>query len=152
MRFADALDRGMEDIKQPPNLPLGNYTFSVTKHPESDTIADGRYEKLTFLMGCLSASEDVDPDDIAAYGAVNGTILRKDFLFPTAEDEGQSFERTLNNLKRFLEHCGVDVTLGPLKEAIAASVGAQVMCEVRHRPNPNDPEQVFQELGRSAPV
>lgn len=152
MRFADSLDRQVEDIVQPPNMPIGTYTFTVTKHPESEEIAQGRFEKLTFLLGAISATDDVDADDLAAYGNVNGTILRKDFLFPTAEDEATSFDRTLNNVKRFLEHCGVDVSSGSLKEAIAASVGAQVLAEVRHRPNPNDESMVFQEIGRTAPV
>ena len=152
MRFSDALDRSMEDITPPPNLPVGNYIWSVTKHPETNEIADGRFEKLTFLMGCISACEDVDPEDLAEYGNVNGTLLRKDFLFSTAEEDATNFERALNNLKRFIEHCGGDVSSGNMKEALASIVNAQVMGELKHRPNPNDPEQVFQEIGRTAPV
>lgn len=151
MKFAEALDRKVEDIKQPPNMPIGTYSFTITKHPESSEIAQGRFEKLTFLLACIDATDDVDPDDLKDYGSPNGTILRKDFLFPTEEDKENDFDRTLVNLKRFLSHCGVEEE-GSLKEMIAQSVGSQVLAEVRHRPNPNDESQVFQELGRTAPV
>lgn len=152
MRFADVLDRKIEEIVQPPNLPIGTYIWSVTKHPETAEISNGKFEKLSFLLGCISATDDVDPDELEKYGSVNGTILRKDFLFTTDEEEKNKFDQTLNNVKRFLSHCGVDVEKGSLKEAIAASVGSSVLADVVHNPSDTDDSVVFQNIGRTAPV
>lgn len=151
MRFTDALDRKMEEVKRPPNPPVGHYTWQVQKHPDSDSF-DSRnsgktFDRLSFQMSCVAASDDVDPDDLAEYGNVAGFITTKSFLFDN-EDE-QAFERSMYNLKRFLEHLGVDESLS-LSEALAASVGAQCLGELKHRPDPNDAEIIYAELGRTA--
>lgn len=151
MRFTDALDRKMEEVKRPPNPPVGHYTWQVKKHPDSDSF-DSRnsgktFDRLSFQMACISASDDVDPDDLGEYGDVNGFITNKSFLFDN-EDE-QAFERSMYNLKRFLEHLGVDPALS-LSEALAACVGAQCLGELKHRPDPNDAEIIYAELGRTA--
>lgn len=151
MRFTDALDRRMEEVKRPPNPPVGHYTWQVKKHPDSDSF-DSRnsgktFDRLSFQMSCVGASDDVDPDDLAEYGDVSGFVTSKSFLFDN-EDE-QAFERSMYNLKRFLEHLGVDESLS-LSEALAACVGAQCLGELKHRPDPADPEIVYAELGRTA--
>lgn len=151
MRFTDALDRKMEEVKRPPNPPVGHYTWQVKKHPDTDSF-DSRnngktFDRLTFQMVCVSPSDDVDPDILAEYGNVAGFVTNKAFLFDN-EDEA-AFERSMYNVKRFLDHLGVDDSLS-LSEALAASVGAQCLGELKHRPDPNDPEVVYAELGRTA--
>lgn len=152
MKFTDALDRKMEEVKRPPNPPVGHYTWQVKKHPDSDSF-DSRnsgktFDRLEFQMSCVEPSDDVDTDDLAEYGNVAGFLTRKSFLFDN-EDE-QAFERSLYNLKRFLEHLGVDADSMSLSEALAATVGAQCLGELKHRPDPNDPEIIYAELGKTA--
>lgn len=151
MRFTDALDRKMEEVKRPPNPPVGHYTWQVKKHPDSDSFESRNtgktFDRLTFQMSCVAPSDDVDPDDLSEYGDVAGFITSKSFLFDN-EDE-QAFDRSMYNLKRFLEHLGVDESLS-LSEALAAAVGAQCLGELKHRPDPNDAEIVYAELGRTA--
>lgn len=152
MKFTDALDRRLEDVKRPPNPPVGHYTFQVSKHPENssfDSKATGKtFDRVEFQMKILEARDDVDPDDLEEYGDVAGFTTRNSFLFDN-EDE-TAFDRSLFNLKRFLhDHLGVDPALS-VSEALAAAVGAQCIGELKHRPDPNDPEVVYAELGRTA--
>jgi len=98
-------------------------------------------------MACVEATHDVDPDELEEFGNVAGFVTTKSFLFDN-EDE-TAFQRSEYNLKRFLEHLGIDESLS-LGEALAASVNAQCMGELKHRPDPNDPEIVYAELGKTA--
>lgn len=151
MKFTDALDRKMEEVKRPPNPPIGHYIWQVKKHPETDSFeartSGKQFDKLTFSMTCIEPSDDVDPDDLADYGNVAGFITSKVFMFDN-EDE-QAFERSMFNMKRFLEHLGVDESLS-LSEALAASVNAQCLGELKHRADPQDAEVVYAELGKTA--
>lgn len=153
MKFSDALDRKLEEIKRPPVLPLGHYVWQISKHPEIDEFESTRtgttFERVTFNITCVQASDDVDTDDLANYGNVQGAQNRKTFLFSNNPDEKAAFERSMFNLRRFLDHCGVDESL-PLNEALAASVGQQFLGELTHRPDPNDPEIIYAEVGKTA--
>lgn len=155
MKFSDALDRKLEEIKRPPVLPVGHYIWQISKHPEIDEFESqktgGTFERVTFQLTCAAASDDVDPDDLEAYGNVQGAQSRKTFLFSNNPDDKAAFERSMFNLRRFLDHCGVDDSL-PMNEALAASVGQQFLAELTHRPDPNDPEIVYAEVGRTAQV
>ena len=69
MNFADILNRKAEDIQKPKNIPGGHYIASVRALPSSDSIAQGKFIKLTFPLVIQQASEDVDQDEIQAFGA-----------------------------------------------------------------------------------
>lgn len=153
MKFSQALDRKLEEIRRPPVLPVGHYVWQVSKHPEIDEFESSKtgstFERVTFQLSCVQASDDVDQDDLANYGNVQGTQNRKTFLFSNSPDDKAAFERSMFNLKRFLDHCGVDGDM-PMNEALAASVGQQFLGELTHRPDPNDPEVIYAEVGKTA--
>lgn len=153
MKFSNALDRKLEEIQRPPVPPVGHYIWQVSKHPEIDEFESkntgGTFERVTFQLVIVQAGEDVDPDDLREYGNVQGFQSRKTFLFSNSDDDKANFERSMFNLRRFLGHCGVDESLA-LNEAMAASVGQQVMAELTHRPDPNDPEVIYAEVGKTA--
>lgn len=153
MKFSDSLDRNLEAIERPPVLPLGHYIWQIEKYEldEFESRNGTPFERVTFIMVCASAHDDVDPDELEAYGSVSGAKSRKTFLFSNDPDEKANFERSMYNIKQFLEHCGVDGTL-PMGEALASSVNASCLGEVKHRPDPNDPEIVYAEIGKTAPV
>lgn len=155
MKFTNALDRKLEEIKRPPVPPIGHYIWQVTKHPEIDEFESnktgGTFERVTFQLAVAQAGDDVDTDDLAEYGNVQGFQSRKTFLFSNNEDDKANFERSMFNLRRFLGHLGVSAGLA-LNEALAASVGQQVLGELTHRPDPNDPEVVYAEVGKTAGV
>lgn len=155
MKFSSALDRKLEEIKRPPNLPVGHYVWQVMKHPEIDSFESrnngNTYERVTFQLQCVEASDDVDSDDLAEYGNVAGAVQRKTFLFSNSDDEKAAFDRSMFNLRRFLGHLGVDEGIS-LSEAFAASIGGRCLGEITHRPDPNDPEVIYAEVGRTAEV
>lgn len=152
MRFSDSLDRQMEEIKRPPNLPIGHYIWQIAKHPDIDQITAGdgtEYERLTFQLTCVSPTDDVDPTELEEFGNVTGQTVRKTFMFNNSPDEKARFDQTLFQVKQFLENAGVDPSMS-MTEGLAACVGGQIMGELRHRPSKDDPEVVFQEIGRTA--
>ena len=150
-KFADALDRSMEDITRPPPLPIGNYIFRIAKVPEAPKEIQGKtFEILKFPVAVVSALDDVDADDLTAFGKIEGATLSMDFIFNTDPAEERAFEMTLNRLKDFLARAGVEGDT--VKEQIARSANAQFIGEVGHRPDPNDASNVYAEIRKTAAV
>jgi len=151
MRFQDALDRKGEEIARPPIAPVGTYLWTVSKMPTMDSIADGRFDVVDFTLKCVQPQEDVDPDALAEYGDIAGLTRRHRFLFNT-EDEA-NFKRTEYNMKRFVqEHLGVDMSGKSWKEALAECVNCQCLASIKWRPDPRDPEIMYDEIDRTAPA
>jgi hypothetical protein len=154
MKFTDALDRKLEEIERPSNLPAGNYIWTSSKHPEIDEFtskAGDPFSRVTFMLQCVNPSDDVDPDELEEYGNVAGAMNRKVFLFNESEAEKQGFERGMFQLRNFLEHCGLSPDM-PLNEALAASVGTQFLGELKFTPSRDDPEVIYTEVNRTAPL
>lgn len=155
MDFSQALDRKLEEVKRPPNLPIGHYTWQINKVPEQETFESSRtgdtFDRLTFQCVCVEAADDVDTDDLEDYGNVAGALNRKSFMFTQNEEEKASWDRSLFNLTRFLKHCGVDESLS-VEQGINDIVGHQFIGELNHRPDPNDAEIIYAEIGRTAAV
>jgi len=154
MNFTDALNRNLEDIKRPPNLPVGHYVWQINRVPEQEAFTSRNtgdtFDRLTFQVVCVEPMDDVDADELEEYGNVQGTPNRKSFLFTQNEEEAVKFEQSMNNLKRFLGHCGLEE--GNVEAAINDCVGKQFVGELGHRPDPNDPEVIYAEIGRTAKV
>lgn len=154
MKFSEALDRKMEEVKRPPVPPVGHYVWQVAKHPDHEEFdsKDGKhFERLTFSLRAVQAGEDVDPDDLAEFGNVAGFPNRKTFLFSNDEEDQAAFDRSMFQLRRFLECCGVDESVS-IQEGLAAAVGGQFLGQLNHRPDPNDPEVIYAEVGNTAPL
>lgn len=153
-RFSDALDTKVEDFKRPPNLPAGHYIWQNIEHPEV-TDFDSRdgitFDRVTFNCNPVSAGDDVDEDELKLFGDFTNMKVRKQFLIPDGEQDPVGHDRSMYNIRRFLEHMGVSEDI-PLGEALGESVGAQFLGELTHRPDKNDAEIVYQEIGRTAVV
>lgn len=153
VNFADALNTSAGDIERPPLIPVGTYTAIVAKVPSMETIGDGKWDVLDFQMRLQSPGEDVDQEDLSAYGNLGPqSVLRHRFMF-NREDEA-AFKRTLFNLKRFLlDHLKVDGDdKSPLKVLIDNSVNHQCSVFVQWRPDKNDSEVVYNEIKKTAPL
>lgn len=154
MKFSDSLDRKLEDINRPPALPVGTYSFAIKSVPALDSFTSARtgdeWEKITFNVTCVAPQDDVDEDELADYGSPAGAPMQKVFMFTTDESKKADFERSMFNLKRFLGHAGVDADGMSLSEAFEQAVGGEFLGEVKHRMDPDDPEVVYSELGRTA--
>lgn len=152
--FTEALDINTDDIERPPLPPIGHYTWQITDYALGEINSNnGSWDTVDFTVQCIEAMEDVDPDKLEDAGGVASIRLRQRFMYPkgtTPEDELNK-KRTLSRLKMFLvEHCGMES--GKLKTIIAESKGCTFLADIRHRPNRDDPENPFAELGRTAPV
>lgn len=149
--FSEALNRPAETIKRPPPPPLGHYIMGVAKVPgAAEPINTQKFQgsKLTIPIQIISASDDVDMDELEAFGNPAGFNLRLDFLFNEAPGEEMKFESTLNRLKEFCAAAGADVETGTPQEWLMNLPGAQFLGELRHRVNPNDVSEIYPEIGR----
>lgn len=149
--FSDSLDRKLESIKRPPPPPIGSYVMRVTKMPDPPEKFDGKdgtvYERITFPLQILSPLEDTDPDEIAAFGNVTGVLLRRQFLFNTSDE--QRFEQSLNQVKTFLKHLGIEADDMSLSEALSMSPNCQCGGTIEHRLDPKDPDNLFAEITKT---
>jgi hypothetical protein len=156
MNFTESLDRKMEEVKRPPVLPLGHYIAAVKAHPDLEDFESSKtgvtYDRVTFQLSVVAAHDDVDPDELAEYGNVAGVPLRKTFLFSRSEDDKANYERSRFQLRQFLEeHLGMDAGMA-FNEAFAACVNAQCLVELKHRPDPENPEVIYAEAGRTTAI
>lgn len=152
MNFMDTLNQNVGAIERPPLIPIGTYIFTIKKVPAVDTIAQGRYDVLDFMLKLEQAREDVDQADLAKFGGLNNTYVRHRFMF-NKEDEA-AFARTLFNVKRFVEdHLKVPGAASmALKEALNACVNTQGLVTIGWRPDGTDPEVMYAEPKRTAPL
>ena len=151
-RFESALDRNLDDIKRPPPPPIGSYVATVDKVPDMPREIEGKpYEILDINAKLVSPMEDVDPDELAEFGNAAGYGVRVTFVFNTEDDT--KFESTLNRLKIFLGHCGIDEgAAGTLKEALAMLPGTQFVAQISHRLDERNNEDVYAEVERTAAI
>ena len=65
MKFTDALDRKLEEVKRPPNLPTGHYVWQINKVPDREEFDSSRtgktFDRITFQLTCVEAMDDVKP-------------------------------------------------------------------------------------------
>lgn len=155
LNFMDALDTNLADVERPPNLPIGNYIFMVTKYELGERESDkGSWDTLDFQCQIVAPTADVDEDDLASYGDVTKRSLRHGFMFD--RNDKASFDKTMFYVRRFLEdHLRVDgAGKMTLKEALANCVNHQFMGTVKWRADARDAsgESKFDEIGRTAPT
>ncbi len=156
MNFTESLDRQLEEIERPNAVPIGHYIAAVKKHPDLEDFEARKtgitYDRVTFQLEVVSPSDAVEPDELEAYGNVQGTPLRKTFMFSRDEGDKASYDRSMFNLKQFLsEHLSLGEDMA-INEAFAASTGARCLVEVKHRPDPENTEIIYAEAGRTAAV
>ena len=101
-----------------------------------------------------SACEDIDPDELEAFGApVSGQLVRKSFLFNTDPDEERSFKLSENQQKAFLTNLDIGLASDPamtIGEAINGSVGAFLKIQITHRADAKDASNIFTEVGATS--
>lgn len=154
MRFKDSLDRKAEEIQRPPNLPIGHYVFAVQKHPEIDdfTNADGQTsDRVNFTCVLVQPTDDVDTDELAEFGKVEGTLLRKTIWIADGDQDPAGHEKGMFQLKQFFKTLGLDESM-TIGESLAACVNTQFIGEVIRKQDKEDPEIQYDNLGRTAPV
>lgn len=152
MNFMDALDKTLDEVKRPPALPVGTYDWIIKRY---EVVDKDEYEILEFSCSCTGVHEDVDPDDLAAFGSALGTPQRLSFIFNKGADaESQKrFAQTEFKLKRFLQdHVQCSSNGQTFKETLANAVNQKFGGYVRHRPDRDDPEIQYAEISKTFPL
>lgn len=148
LNFAEALATRFEDIEKPPLPPLGTYNWQIKSYKQD---ARGDFEIVEFQVTAISATEEVNAEELAAYGPVTGISTRLAFLFD--KNDQNRFATTLDRLKTFLsEHVGCFSDGQSVKEGLANSLGGVFSASTRYRPNRDDPETQYFEIDRTAPA
>ena len=125
--FEDALDTKANAVEKPPVMPQGNYLWQVSKPPKQTISKNGEWGIVEFPIKALEAEEDVDPNDLEAFGSLSSAFNRIAFMYPTAEDKGQDREKTLYRLTQFLTNtlavdCDEEATV---REMLANAINCQ---------------------------
>lgn len=142
VNFADALDTSASEVEAPPLLPVGTYIWEV--HKDYEVRAAGEdWEAIEWLVRCVSAEEDVDEDEIEAFGDPAGELARVSFMSPTAagKEGDRGRQQTLNMIKNFITNAlQVDEDGMSMGELMAAAKGNQFLAQATHEQDKNNPE------------
>lgn len=153
--FNKALDVKASDVEAVPVPPIGHYVWQITKVPEINT--ENRWNSVNFQCKAVSVYEDandVDADDLKAFGKVTSIQNRKSFMFDSEEGTEVDLISFQNQVKRFLsDHVQVEGAMDmSLREGLNASVNKRFVGELTHKPDKQDPEVIRANIGRTAPL
>lgn len=144
--FTQALDIKADAIEKPPVAPQGTYIWAVTKVPTPTVSKSGEWSVLEFPIRGVSAEEDVDVDDLEAFGAPSAMMNRVTFMAPTAEGAEFDAQRkaALWRIKRFiLDVLQADVEeSATFRELLNASLNCQFFGQAVWRPS-DDGEETY---------
>ena len=134
--FEDILDAPFDGpAERPPLLPQGTYLSTVVGPHEEGVSSKKGTLFFAFTHRIVGAADDVDPDELDAYGDVEGAQLTNTYYLTA---------KSLYRLDEFFEHCGINVENPKLrklsgmdarKQMAADTDNAQVYITVSHEQN-----------------
>ena len=148
--FDEALDVKTDSVEKPPTLPQGNYIWKVSKLPTQNTSKSGEWAIIEFPLVCVDATDDVDPDELAAFGDVSSAFNRISFMCPTDPTKQTEVDRMLYNVKQFCENT-LRAEGETLKELIANSVHCQFIATASWRDS-DDGTNTYVDVKSPAPL
>lgn len=135
--FASILDEAPTEVIRKPPLPVGTYLGIVGSWEDGDR-ENGPFGR--FPLRLVSAMEDVDAEELEAPGGLEGRIIWRSFWDNEAE-----------KLDDFHEHCGLDLSEKASRRMRNQEVvNAQVLVNVKHRVDKNDPSKVYADVKSTA--
>lgn len=155
LNFMSALDVKAEDVKPVPTPPAGHYVFQVTKPA---TINDGeQWQSVRFPCQAVSVFEDandVDPDDLKAYGKITSIVNDKSFMFDKINGTETDLIRFQNDVKRFCaDHLQIEgADKMTLREMLAKAANKRFVGQLVLKPRKDNPEAMNVNIGRTAPI
>lgn len=138
MNFLDVLNTRAGEIEKPKVFPVGTYCWKVNKAHKEGTAGKGDWNTVDIPIipyAVHEASDDVNADDLAAYGSLNSAANSIRFMFSTDPAKSGDVERTAYQLKKFL----LDVLRvdgddnSTIKELLARAVGCEFVAQAHHR-------------------
>lgn len=144
--FAHLLNTKAEDIKELPVLPQGQYIAQVGQYEFKQAKTKKGERPVVEVPLRLTTA-------VSVAGEVPPRLPEIKHTFWLTNDEGAQDEYTLNNLKIFLEACGVDFSDNKtMNEAIGLINGAQVGLDIKHSPNEKNPARPYANVASFAKV
>ncbi len=151
MDFKSIANKKLEDIVRPALPPIGTYTWQVTKLPAIETSKDQKWDFVTFFVQAVAPSDDIDPDELAAFGDI--TKIRESVKFIFDKQDEVAFLKSENRLKDFLQkHLKVGTDSDSMGQAMNAAVGAQFLGVLSWRPDKDNPDIMYTQLGKTSPI
>ena len=151
--FAAALDTKASDVEKPPVQPQG--TYILTKIPTMSTTKSGEWTIVEFPLKAVAAEDDVDPEELEAFGALSGALGRISFMATTADTpEGEADrKKVLYRIKKFCQNTlRVDAEEdASIRELLDASVNCQFLAQATWRQS-DDGEETFIDVKGYAPL
>ena len=80
--FAEIANKKIADVERPPLPPVGNYRWQVTKAPQIEETAGGQYTSISIPCKAVEAYDNVDTDDLSAFGEIKNVVSQVKFLIP----------------------------------------------------------------------
>lgn len=134
--FESILDMPATEVERPKPVPAGSYHCVVQGMPEHGESAKKKTPFVKFTLALQSAGEDVEADELEAYGGLEGKTIKTTYY--TTPD-------SLFRLTDFLEHCGIELEGKSIRAALDETTNCSVGCFVSHRAS-EDGQQVFAEV------
>lgn len=112
LTFEEILNTKAGDIEAAPKAPIGTYMCQVVGAADRRQIdkrdGTGTWDIIEFPMQGVSATDEVDPDDLEEFGGAERLRFRHSFMFDTKSP--QDCADTLDRMKRFItQHLEADV-------------------------------------------
>lgn len=153
--FAKTLGKRVDEVKRPPNIPLGTYRVRVDKAATMDETSDGKWQTISIPMKLVEATDEVDQEDLEKFGGVSSPMARisRRFMFGTEDTPEQeaSNARTEYNLVQCLrDHLRSEGTT--VQELLANALNQECYATVTYRADKNDPEIQYAEVRKTAPL
>lgn len=150
LSFADIAKKKLNEIERPPLAPIGNYVFRVKELPKISTSSDNKWDNVEYQLVGIEALDDVDQDELKAFGGAHKVAIRVRFMFN--KEEASDFQRTEFRMKEFLiSHLKCADDSDPLYEAMNKAVGATCIGTVTHRQDKENKEIFYAEIRKTAP-
>lgn len=148
--FGSILDRPSSEVEKPKPLPVGSYGCVVKGLPRFDKSSQKQTEFVEFLLQPISAGEDVDEEDLAAWmqkpdgtsRTLSDTSIRATYYLT---------EDSVWRLKEFLDHLGIEEGDSSLRQRIDETPNCSVIAYIRHEAS-QDGTSIFAKLAKTAPA
>jgi hypothetical protein len=154
MDFNQVLKTKVETVERPPLVPHGTYLGAISKIPVSRDINTANFNGniVDFNIKLLRAMDDVDADSLREYGSLASAMAQHSFMFN--KDDDNAFQRTLFNLRRFLEDTlKIDLSDGKdFSQAFNETVNRQFLVTIKWEPDKNNKEIMYARVNKTAPV
>jgi hypothetical protein len=106
-----------------PKLPVGSYVGLVKGMPRYDKSTKKQTPFVEFQIQLTEAMDDVDPDELEAFGPFAEKTIPLTFYYET--------EGGFNRLKAFLNNCGIE-DYSNLRVGIEEAPGRTIVVEIKH--------------------